>query len=67
MAPHKPPSESRDKGEGNDPPNEPMEKLRSLTKGLLGVSLADVKEAERRDREEKKAARAVPRGPPAKN
>jgi hypothetical protein len=54
MAPHKPPSESRDKAEGSDPPNESMEKLRSLTKGLLGVSLAAVKDAEMRFRERQK-------------
>lgn len=54
MAKPKPPSEGADSGAGSAA----MERFKSLTKGLLGVPLAKVKEADK-----EKAARVTPRGP----
>jgi hypothetical protein len=48
MEPRKPPSESHDRGEGSEPRTGRFKRLLS---GLLSVPLADVKEAEARERE----------------
>lgn len=50
MAQPKPPPESPASGAESDPPDGMMERFKSLTKGLLGVPLDKVKEAERRQK-----------------
>jgi hypothetical protein len=52
MAHPKPPPESPDKGEGNDP--SPMDRFKRMTRDLSRVEPEAVREAERREREERK-------------
>jgi hypothetical protein len=48
MPSQKPPPESPVSGAGSADESDPMERFKSLTKGLLVVPLAAVKEAERK-------------------
>jgi len=65
MPPAKPPPESLANGAGNGADG-PLARFKNLTRNLLGVSPPDLREAEHRDKEQRKAARAMPRGRPAK-